>query len=126
MSVRRATPWVVAVLGALILVAAACGGGSGSFDVSSAGDRQADLSYDIPAGAGDAIDHGRPLDLLPERLDVHVGEVIEIVNHDDRGHLIGPFFVGRGETVRQRFASAGQFTGECSVHSSGQIVIDVT
>ena len=52
--------------------------------------------------------------------------MIEIENEDDRGHLVGPFFVGAGETLRQRFSSPGEFTGECTVHPSGQITLTVT
>lgn len=91
---------------------------------SSAG--VADYHYVIPAGSGDAIDRGESLDVLPAELTVRVGEVIELVNDDDRGHLVGPFFVGRGETMRQRFTDPGTFIGECSVHPSGEIVLSVT
>jgi len=80
-----------------------------------------DYSFVIPAGAGIALDSGQPLEILPAELLVSVGEVIEIRNDDDRGHLVGPFFVGAGELLRQRFASEGTFIGECTVHPSGQI-----
>jgi plastocyanin len=55
-----------------------------------------------------------------------VGETIRIVNDDDRGHNVGPFFVGAGETLSQRFSSAGEFVGVCTVHPSGQIVLVVS
>lgn len=84
-----------------------------------------DYSYVIPVGAGEAIDGGEPLDILPRELDVHVGEIFELVNHDDRGHLVGPFYVGAGETLRQRFNAPGTFIGACSVHPSGEIVLTV-
>ena len=86
---------------------------------------EVDYSYVIPAGAGEAIDRGEPLDILPQELTVQVGEVLELINEDDRGHLVGPFFVGAGETVRQRFNAAGKFIGECSVHPSGELVLTV-
>lgn len=54
-----------------------------------------------------------------------MGEVIEIVNEDDRGHLVGPFFVGANETLTQRFASEGTFIGNCTVHPSGEITLTV-
>jgi plastocyanin len=121
---RRARP-LLHLAAALLLVAGACGG-EGGFGTSTAGpDTAADLSYVIPAGAGAALDAGEPLEVLPPRLEVSVGDVIEIENEDDRGHLVGPFFVGAGETLRQRFASPGEFVGECTVHPSGQIVVEV-
>lgn len=86
---------------------------------------EADYEYTIPAGAGEALDAGEPLEILPAELEVEVGEVIQIVNEDDRGHLVGPFFVGKGETLRQRFSSPGQFIGQCTVHPSGQLTLTV-
>lgn len=83
-------------------------------------------SYVIPAGAGVALDEGTPLEILPARLDAKVGETIQIVNNDDRGHLVGPWFVGGGETLRQTFTSAGEFLGECTVHPSGQIRVIIS
>jgi hypothetical protein len=111
----------------LALLLAACGSNEpdGLFANDDSG-RPPDYSYVIPAGSGEAIDRGVPLNILPEELDVKVGEVIQIVNDDSRGHLIGPFFVGKGETMRQRFSSPGTFVGECTVHPSGQIILRVS
>lgn len=115
---------VVLIVGVL---AVACGSDepAGLF----ANDESADAptyTYVIPAGSGEAIDRGESLDILPQELNVKVGEVIELINEDDRGHLVGPFFVGKGETVRQRFSAPGTFIGDCTVHQSGQIVLTVT
>lgn len=112
----------------LILVAtivAACGGEPAALieDESELG--EADYAYVIPLGAGEALDDGQPLEILPGEMTVTVGEVIEIVNDDDRGHLVGPFFVGAGETLRQRFASPGEFIGVCTVHPSGELRLEI-
>jgi plastocyanin len=79
----------------------------------------------IPRGAGEALDAGEPLEILPAELVVTVGETIRIVNDDDRGHNVGPFFVGAGETLSQRFSSPGEFVGVCTVHPSGELVLIV-
>ena len=117
-------------LGALLLLIAcflaACGEDSSGFGVGSAGDGPADYSFLIPAGAGDRFDAGDPIEILPPDLPVTVGEIIEIVNEDDRGHLVGPFYVAAGETFRHSFASPGEFVGICTVHESGQITLTVT
>ena len=86
----------------------------------------ADYEYVIPLGTGARFDAGEAVEILPGELVVRVGEVMRIVNLDDRNHLIGPFFVGAGETLTQRFASAGEFTGLCTVHPSGEFVLTVT
>lgn len=85
----------------------------------------ATYEYTIPAGAGEALDAGTPLEIVPAEMEVTVGETIRIVNEDDRGHNVGPWFVGAGETMNQTFTSAGEFEGVCTVHPSGQLVLVV-
>lgn len=115
------------VLTALVLMVAGCGdGGELAVDDVSGGSEEADFSFVIPAGAGEAVDNGEPLEILPGELDLKVGDILEIVNEDSRGHLVGPFFVGANETLRQRFASAGEYQGICTVHPSGEITVTVT
>ncbi len=79
----------------------------------------------IPAGSGARIDAGEQLDILPAELVVRVGESIRIVNHDDRGHVVGIFYVGTGETLIQTFTTAGELSGDCSVHPSGRFTLKV-
>lgn len=121
----RQTP-LLAIL--TLAVVAACGAGSENPDaLLSDGDSTAppEYSYVIPAGAGEALDRGEPLEVLPAELTVEVGQTIEIVNEDDRGHLLGPFYVGAGEVLRQEFTSEGSFIGVCTVHPSGELVLNV-
>lgn len=110
-------------------LATACGGGddnsSGPGIAPVSADDPATYEYVIPAGAGEALDAGKPLEILPGELVVTVGETIRVVNEDDRGHNVGPFFVGAGETLSQRFSSPGEFVGVCTVHPSGELVLVV-
>ena len=123
MSTRRLLATAVLVVGALSV--SGCGGDE-SLNVAVAEvTDEADYYYEIPIGAGEAIDRGEPIEILPGALEAKVGEVIEIVNLDDRGHLVGPFFVGANETLRQKFASPGEFIGICTVHPSGEFVLTV-
>ncbi len=111
-----------ALLGLALLVMLGTGCGLGS---NEAGPEQATFAYVIPSGAGERIDNGEPLDILPRELVADLDETIEIVNHDSQAHLIGPWFVGAGETLRQRFTVAGVFDGACSVHPSGDFTVIV-
>lgn len=88
--------------------------------------QSADYEFLIPAGTGERIRAGEAIAILPAELDVHVGEVIWIENEDDEGHFIGIFYVGPNERVSQRFASEGEFVGNCTVHPSGQIALRVS
>lgn len=118
--------WLAAMIAVTMSVTAcSTGDADGELFVDDTASAEADYSFMIPAGAGEAIDRGEPVEILPGELTVTVGEVIEIVNQDDRGHLVGPFYVGAGETLRQRFSSPGSFLGVCTVHPSGELVLTV-
>ena len=111
----------------ILLAVAGCSGGTDSFEqIDAAAEAVADYDYTIPVGAGLALDAGTPLEILPGSFDARVGQTIQIVNEDDRGHLVGPWFVGAGETMRQTFKTTGEFVGDCTVHPSGQIVVTVS
>ena len=86
---------------------------------------QFDFDYLIPAGTGERFDAGEFIEILPRELEVSVGEVLRIVNEDDRDHLVGPFFVGAHEVLTQRFSTSGEFNGICTVHPSGQFTLVV-
>lgn len=122
-SARSAAAVVVAVA-----ALAACGGGDPARPSTEVVDESASATFEyvIPAGAGEALDAGTPLEILPAQLDAKVGDTIRIENDDDRGHTVGPFFVGANETLTQRFSTPGEFVGVCTVHPSGQIVLRVT
>lgn len=111
----------------LTLVVASCGGDEprGALVVPDPTADSYDYDYEIPLGTGERFDNGENIEIIPATLEVNVGEVLRIVNLDDRGHLIGPFYVGEGETLVQRFSRPGEFEGECTVHPSGQFVLKV-
>ena len=84
-----------------------------------------EYDFTIPAGSGARIDAGEALEIIPAELEVTVGESIRIVNEDDRGHVVGIFYVGAGETIVQSFTSSGELSGSCSVHPSGRFTLRV-
>lgn len=83
-------------------------------------------SYVIPAGTGDRLDAGEPVVIIPAELSVHVGDSISIVNNDDRGHSVGPFFVAAGERLTHEFSERGTIADVCTIHPSGRVTITVT
>jgi plastocyanin len=123
-AVRARIAPVVATLVAL-LVLASCGSDTKPLVVEDPTATAVDHDFTIPVGAGERFDRGDYFDILPASLEVTVGEVLRIVNEDDRDHLVGPFFVGAGETLTQRFSNPGEFQGLCTVHPSGQFTLVV-
>ncbi len=79
----------------------------------------------IPAGTGRRLDGGQRVELWPSALTLHVGDTLQVRNDDDRGHVVGPFFVRAGETMTQRFASTGRFAGSCDLHPDGRFELVV-
>lgn len=118
--------WTVAAVAVAALAAGCSSESSEALVVEDDQAKTADYEYLIPDGAGERIRAGEPLAILPAELDVQVGEVIRITNEDSEGHFIGIFYVGPNEQVSQRFASPGEFVGNCTVHPSGQIALRVS
>ena len=116
---------LVVVVLALGLAATACSQERGPLVIDDPTAVEADYEYVIPPGTGARFDAGETVDILPATLEVRVGEVLRIINQDEREHLVGPFYVGAGETLTQQFANEGDFTGICTVHPSGQFVLHV-
>ena len=90
------------------------------------GTQSATYEYVIPSGASDRLAAGENLDIVPGYFEAKVGESVKIVNHDRRGHNVGPWYVGPNETLLQKFISAGIYEGLCTVHPSGALILEVT
>jgi plastocyanin len=89
-------------------------------------DAAPDWDYVIPLGTADRIARGEVVDIVPSELRVEVGQVIRIRNDDTRGQLVGPFYVGAGETMTQRFSAPGRLEGACQIHVGGRLVVEIT
>lgn len=115
----------VAAIAALALVA--CGEErTGDVATSPLGPNDAtDYEYVVPYGTGNRLDAGEVIEIMPQTLDVTVGESIRIVNDDIRDYMIGPFFVTAGQTLAMRFTHPGVLTGICLVNPGGEFTINV-
>jgi hypothetical protein len=84
-----------------------------------------DVDFIVPYGTGDRIDAGESVELMPDDLTMRVGETIRITNLDNRGHVVGVFYVGANEVLVQKFTSPGVLSGECSLNDSGVFTLTV-
>lgn len=96
-----------------------------AFTEEVTGTTAADLEFDIPPGTSARIQAGEQVSLLPSPLVVTVGDTIRIRNRDRDPLLIGPFWVGARSTLTERFVEPGRFVGDCVVHPSGRLVVEV-
>lgn len=84
-------------------------------------------SYVIPAGTQEELKRGRePAGLPPYRLNVKVGDTLEVVNRDSVAHTYGFIVVSPGQTARYTFRRAGEFRGSCTVALHDSVIITVT
>lgn len=84
-------------------------------------------SYVIPPGTQAELRRGRePAGLPPYRLNVRVGDTLEVVNRDEVAHTYGFIVVAPGETARYTFRRAGEFKGACTVALHDAVIITVT
>lgn len=82
-------------------------------------------TYVVPEGTQGRIDAGEEISLFPRDLEVRVGDRLIIENEDDATHQVGPYVIGGGQRIEQRFGVPGTIEGFCTLHPSGQVTIVV-
>lgn len=93
--------------------------------IEASDDPDPEWDYVIPEGTADRLATGEEVEIMPGEITARVGESIRIDNQDREPHSLGPWYIGPGEVVTQRFASEGSLEGECNVHPSGQLRVVV-
>jgi plastocyanin len=113
--------FLVPIIAAVVAVALLAGRDDGS---SSNG---IVWSFVVPAGTKDKQDKGQYVgDILPEQLNVSVGDTVTIRNEDAVVHTFGPFTVRPGETQKMTFTEPGYFFGVCTVGGHDTVTINVS
>jgi plastocyanin len=118
--------FAVALLGAAMLGGAGC---SSDAEVSVELRNDGDVvqhEFVVPEGTEAKIDAGEVVEIVPQVLDVTVGDMIRIRNEDVSTAQVGIFNVAAGETVTMEFTSPGELVGACDVHPSGEFRIRVS
>jgi hypothetical protein len=118
---------------AAVLTGTACGGGASSPSTtlraatSALGtDVKATYEYVVPYGTSVRINQGQVVDIMPQTLNVKVGESISIWNQDGEPYMIGPFYVNASQKVAMRFTQKGTLSGVCSMNPEGEFIINVS
>ena len=111
---RRSTRDVIAVAGVLLALAG-CG--------SAHRAQPRTLLFVVPHGAAVSIARGERVDIMPARLELHVGDVVRIRNDDTLPQTVGPY--EPRSQIEVRYGSPGQFVGTCSFTRTGRYEIIV-
>lgn len=122
--------WTTVVVGLIVACALITVGWLARPDSKATVERASDREevtheYVIPDGTAARIESGEAVEIVPQRLEVHVGDTIRVRNEDSKASNVGIFYVGAGETVTMRFSTPGTVKGACDIHPSGEFVIDV-
>jgi hypothetical protein len=74
------------------------------------------VTYVIPAGTGAAVDAGEPVEVIPARVELSVGDTLQLINEDTRPHVIGPWTVMPGTEFSFTFDEPADFSAQCTTH----------
>lgn len=77
----------------------------------------------VPPGTGSRLDAGEVVEVVADVLRVEPGGSIELVNGDERLHVLGSLRADAGETVRLAFATEGRYRLPTSLRSDGQVTV---
>lgn len=113
---------------AMTLVGLACLVVAAAFLVAAvAPESHAPVTYRfvIPPGTAAKLAAGANISLFPERLVIDKDDVIDLVNEDSSNDEVGPFFVSAHGELRQSIDKPGTYSGTCTLHRSGRVVIVV-
>lgn len=129
MAVRRPgrtvlVPWLVVAALAL----AGCGSTSEpaaapSTTTAPAGE---EVTFVVPEGTVELLGKVRSVDIMPDVVEMEVGDTLVIHNQDVEQIEVGPYFIRPGETLRQTFQRPQTITGSCGLSTSGTVEIIVT
>jgi hypothetical protein len=89
-------------------------------------DVKATYEYVVPFGTSVRITQGQVVNIMPQTLNVKVGESISIWNQDGEPYMIGPFYVNASQKVAMRFTQKGTLSGVCSMNPAGEFTINVS
>jgi len=79
----------------------------------------------IPAGTADKIAKGESSPGIPEDMTFVVGDTFVVVNQDEVGHQLGPFWIPPGTSASLNLDTEENFILDCSFQSTSIFGLDV-
>ena len=110
-----------AYLGALLLAALAILLPSGC----GSGEEGETIRLVIPPGTSAAIEAGKQVKAIPDRIEAHVGDTLYVVNRDSSTQFISGLAVSPGQKAEIPLNREGTFVTNCSAHQDRSIKLVV-
>ena len=83
------------------------------------------LLFVVPRGTTVKVAKGAKVEIMPAKLELHVGDVVRIRNDDGLPQSVGPYRVKGHSQVEVRYGSPGHFIGTCTFTRTGRYEIIV-
>lgn len=114
---RRGLPRAAAAVALCLLVLlGGCGDGARTPQV---------VEYVVPEGTASRIARGEPVTIMPDTLELRVGDTLRIRNDDVAGATVGPYYVEAGREFTLTYGAPGVFAGACELSKGGTFRIVV-
>lgn len=111
----------VTVVAASLL--AGCGGGTTGTTGTTRAARV--LTYVVPPGTGTLVERGETVQIMPEKVTLHVGDTLRIRNDDTADAMVGPYFIEAGKEFSLVYGAPGHYIGVCTLSKTGKFELVV-
>lgn len=81
--------------------------------------------FEIPPGTSAHRLGGEELEILPQKIELGVNDVLALKNSDTAPHVFGPTLIMPGQTFRLPFTQAATYSFLCTAHADGQLEVVV-
>lgn len=105
---------LITTLAVALIALAGCGDGAQTFEIV------------VPAGTQERILAGEVIDVMPNRIELSVGDTLLIRNEDSVTQSVGPYIVAAAREMSLTYGSVGRYEGYCPLSADETYVIIVT
>jgi hypothetical protein len=80
----------------------------------------------VPEGTQARLDRGENVAVMPARIELRVGDVLRITNHDVTAQWVGPYLVSAGQVLEVSYGAPGRYEGICGLTTGYRFELVIT
>ncbi|MEP7379575.1 MAG: hypothetical protein ABI725_08455 [Chloroflexota bacterium] len=80
----------------------------------------------VPEGTQARLNRGETVEVMPARLELHIGDTLRIENRDLVAQAVGPYLVRSGEVFEITYGAPGSYRGFCSLSGGNSYELVIT